>query len=660
MSPRKEATRRIIASVFVAVLFLSVLAAAEAISQETPDPNKVTVVWSLDAELQIPAADVPDIGNSAEAASPVLPGLVERLRLKGITATAEMMRMDGQNVNCRLKANGRTTIEEFRSILYSTVRPEFNLLGGETLIDISTDAAGPSDLNLLIESNPSTGYRWDVTGGTYTDAAPNDYIIHTHSTGAPERQILHLRLISGTTPGVDLLYRRPWQDTVPKCHISLALSSLPEVLDLSDPTIRGTDLTPSNAPAENDAIFPKIDKSSLPASWDWRNVGIVTPVRDQGNCGSCWAFGTVGVMESALWKAGVANQDLSEQYLVSCNNSGWDCNGGLTAHMYHFNALGKNQTGIGAVLESEKPYTASNGSCPGPYSHPFLLTGWQFITGSEWTVATPDQIKSAIYTYGPVTCGVCVRGAFENYFNGIFSTNETCSGGTNHQVVLVGWDDNGGNGYWILRNSWNIDWGESGYMRISWGTSRVGEGTSWVTTASGCVSPNIFGQPQSQTIAAGHQATLTVVATGTDLHYLWYQGAASDTSVPVGSDTNSLAVTPAITSSYWVRIINGCGVADSNAATVTIGGGGSDGPIIESISSKTSSPGQKASIYGTGFSATVKQNSVSFGDRIAIINRASTTKLTINIPRRCRRGNTYGVTVVVKGTASNTVDFTVR
>jgi inhibitor of cysteine peptidase len=215
---------------------------------------------------------------------------------------------------------------------------------------------------------------------------------------------------------------------------------------------------------------------------DWRLAGIVPPVRNQGSCGSCWAFGTVGIMESAIAKIHGPQVDLSEQFLVSCNTYGWNCqDGGLTAHMWHYDAFAKNQTSIGAVLEADKPYTATDGACAEPYAHPFSLSGWEFIVDYEWEMPTVDQIKSAIAAYGPVTAGVCAGRAFSNYTGGVFSTDESCGGWTNHQIILVGWKDTGPTqGYWILRNSWGPRWGESGYMRIAYNTSRVGEGTSWV------------------------------------------------------------------------------------------------------------------------------------------------------------------------------------
>jgi hypothetical protein len=317
-------------------------------------------------------------------------------------------------------------------------------------------------------------------------------------------------------------------------------------------------------------------KGALPTSWDWRTSGIVPAPRDQGDCGGCWAFGTVGIMESAIAKLGGPLTDLSEQFLVSCNKSGWSCDGGLTAHMYHFDTLGLNQTAIGAVLEADDPYTATDGSCTVPYNHPYILSGWQFIVPNEWTMPTVDQIKNAIYTYGPVTAGVCVGSAFQSYTGGIFSTDETsvCPGDTfqtNHQIILVGWDDNGG--YWIMRNSWGSGWGESGYMRIAYNTSRVGEGTSWVTWAGATPAPfsksspanTSFGQPSNPVLswepssgAASYEYCID--NSSNNICNTSWISAGTSTSVLLSGLASG-------THSWQVHAINTAGTTEANAGT---------------------------------------------------------------------------------------------
>ncbi len=221
---------------------------------------------------------------------------------------------------------------------------------------------------------------------------------------------------------------------------------------------------------------------SLPTSYDWRALNGVTPIKNQGNCGACWAFSTVGPLESQILLQNKTTVSLSEQYLVSCNTSGWSCNGGWFAHDYHMDESGQDNNGPGAVLTTVDPYTGTNSTC-GSYSHPYRLSSWAYV-GSETAVPSTTAIKQAIYTYGPVSVGVYAGPKFQAYKSGVFNTNET--GTINHAVVLVGWNDNPGNGlppYWILRNSWGATWGLYGYMYIGYGISQVGYAANFIDYA---------------------------------------------------------------------------------------------------------------------------------------------------------------------------------
>lgn len=220
-------------------------------------------------------------------------------------------------------------------------------------------------------------------------------------------------------------------------------------------------------------------QASIPSSFNWRTRGGVTPVRDQGACGSCWAFGTVGSFESAILINDMVSEDLSEQMLVSCNLDGWGCSGGLIAHKYHYDTAAEDGR-IGAVLESRFPYTATDESCGGPYARSYLLDDWRWLGTGPYDLNISDQtIKQAIYTYGPVACAIYAGSAFSAYSGGIFNTDEVSpSGYGNHCVLLVGWND--AEGYWILKNSYGTGWGEDGFMRIAYGTSGVGQGAAYV------------------------------------------------------------------------------------------------------------------------------------------------------------------------------------
>ena len=208
-------------------------------------------------------------------------------------------------------------------------------------------------------------------------------------------------------------------------------------------------------------------------------------MRDQGACGSCWAFGTVGPLESAILLQGEDSKDLSEQYLVSCNTDGWGCSGGWWAHDYHEFKIPPGEPDAGAVYEGDKEYTAADDPCNGPYIHQEKIADWVYV-GASNGVPPVDDIKQAILDHGPVAVAVCVNTDFQSYDGGVFNPRRPCNQ-TNHAVVLVGWDDSVG--AWIMRNSWGPDWGESGYMRIAYDKSLVGYGANYVLYGGGTPTP---------------------------------------------------------------------------------------------------------------------------------------------------------------------------
>jgi C1A family cysteine protease len=237
--------------------------------------------------------------------------------------------------------------------------------------------------------------------------------------------------------------------------------------------------------AEFDPIMPL---ETLPSKFDWREqvVGGLPPVRDQGSCGSCWAFATIGALECNIKIRDKVSVDLSEQWLVSCNQETvprkWGCNGGWWAHDYFIKNAKKDPCGnSGAVLEKNFPYTAEDDDCECPYQHDYFIERSAYV-GSEHDVPSVDALKQAIYDFGPVTVAVCASIYFKIYESGVYDYESICwPGKVNHGVVLVGWDDTlGDEGVWILRNSWGDDWGEDGYMYIEYGCSMVGYAARYV------------------------------------------------------------------------------------------------------------------------------------------------------------------------------------
>ncbi|MBD3257211.1 PKD domain-containing protein [candidate division GN15 bacterium] len=227
---------------------------------------------------------------------------------------------------------------------------------------------------------------------------------------------------------------------------------------------------PTLAPADDAKVMDPITLSAkdLPARFDWRDSTTLPPARDQGGCGSCWAFATVGPLECLIKLKNDETVNLSEQWLVSCNPWGFDCDGGFTIPQM-FLSSGDPCGDAGAVMEADFPYTQTNGECQCPYDHFYWIESYTTVNSSEL------GLKNAIYEYGPIMVSVHVDDdPWYAYTGGVF---DACgSGPTNHAVVLVGWDDNqGDHGVWFMRNSWGTIWGEDGgYMRIPYGCNSIG------------------------------------------------------------------------------------------------------------------------------------------------------------------------------------------
>jgi len=252
----------------------------------------------------------------------------------------------------------------------------------------------------------------------------------------------------------------------------------------------------------DDIILRKETAPSLPEAFNWCDRGGCTSVKDQGACGSCWTFGTVGPLESNILIQDAATKDLSEQYLLSCNTDGWDCDGGWWAHDYHQSKIPPGQSDAGAVYEVDFTYVATDTvACTPSLDHHEKIGSWSCLgegatkpdccTGN---VLPPAAVKQAIFQYGPVSAAVYAGNAFVGYTGGVFESDESglCEQ-LNHAVTLVGWDDSlGTSGAWILKNSWGSGWGESGYMRIGYTISNVGSCASYIYYSDGILDNKIY------------------------------------------------------------------------------------------------------------------------------------------------------------------------
>ncbi|KAK3143411.1 hypothetical protein QOZ80_4AG0299980 [Eleusine coracana subsp. coracana] len=197
---------------------------------------------------------------------------------------------------------------------------------------------------------------------------------------------------------------------------------------------------------------------ALPDSVDWRTKGAVAPVKNQGQCGSCWAFSAVSAVESINQLVTGKMITLSEQELVDCSTNGGNsgCNGGLMDDAFDF--IIKNG---GIDTEDDYPYKAVDGKCDVNRRNAKVVS----IDGFEDVPANDEKSLQKAVAHQPVSVAIEAGGReFQLYKSGVFSGK--CGTSLDHGVVAVGYGTDNGKDYWIVRNSWGPKWGEAGYVRM--------------------------------------------------------------------------------------------------------------------------------------------------------------------------------------------------
>lgn len=272
--------------------------------------------------------------------------------------------------------------------------------------------------------------------------------------------------------------------------------------------------------------------SATAGKFDWRQNKGTTPVRDQGGCGSCWAFTTHGAFEGAYRITASQTIDSAEQDTLDCNPDGFSCAGGWWAFQYLVDT--------GTAKEADYPYTATKGTCR-TVKRPYKAKAWAYVGTSA--IPSVAEMKQALCSYGPLAIAVQVTSPFVAYTSGVFNacaqawrpaaayavgdlvvhapgtdifacttagtsgaaepawptpTNAVPhptvndgsvvwqhSGVVNHGITLVGWDD--AKQAWLIKNSWGTTWGETagygseqGYMWLAYGCNNAGLGAAWV------------------------------------------------------------------------------------------------------------------------------------------------------------------------------------
>jgi len=208
--------------------------------------------------------------------------------------------------------------------------------------------------------------------------------------------------------------------------------------------------------------IPKLTTIATPKTLDWRSKGYVTHVKNQGDCGSCWAFSATEAIESAWIISGKGNDTLrlSPQQIVDCDEDDSGCEGGFptTAYEYVISAGG---------LESKAsyPYTGQDGTCSFKKNKIVAsISDWNWASNYLYS---ETELQQSLVQVGPIS--ICVDAASWIDYKGGIMTWEDCAwiNLLDHCVQLVGYNNTGDYPYWIVRNSWGVDWGIEGYIYLT-------------------------------------------------------------------------------------------------------------------------------------------------------------------------------------------------
>jgi hypothetical protein len=198
---------------------------------------------------------------------------------------------------------------------------------------------------------------------------------------------------------------------------------------------------------------------TAPATVDWRTKGVVTPVKNQGNCGSCWSFSATGGIECAWAISGKTLVSLSEQQLMDCSKAyGNDgCNGGYYRWAYSYVIANG-----GITTEANYPYTAKDGTCNKTKAAQIAANISKRV---DVAADSPSALMNAIALQPTSVSVEADQAAWQNYKSGTISAN--CGTNLDHDVLAVGYDSTANPPFWIVKNSWGTSWGMQGYLQIA-------------------------------------------------------------------------------------------------------------------------------------------------------------------------------------------------
>jgi cysteine peptidase B len=234
-------------------------------------------------------------------------------------------------------------------------------------------------------------------------------------------------------------------------------------MDMTPEEFRNTILMSKMPPRDDPKNGPYVKQNftaKAPAAFDWRSrPGVVTPVYNQGQCGSCWAFSATENIESQWALSGHPLASLSQQQIVSCDPYDYGCNGGWPYNAYKY-VIGAG----GQEYYQYYPYTAQNTPCE--FNAAYIdakITGWAYVTQNQ----NEGEMVNYLVAHGPLS--ICVDAEPWQFYSGGILMASQCSTSIDHCVEAIGYNMNSNPPYWIVRNSWGTDWGIQGYIYLQYG-----------------------------------------------------------------------------------------------------------------------------------------------------------------------------------------------
>lgn len=297
-----------------------------------------------------------------------------------------------------------------------------------------------------------------------------------------------------------------------RCNQESGITPVTPVAPIPGQKIFATGLKKDGKPKYGVMHFIPRHRVTAAENFSWEDQGFATPIRDQGSCGSCWAFGGTQTLEMGYKIFTHQDIDFSEQDLVGQLFDG--CGGGYFT--------GDFQVAKGQLAEKDCTYSASDRKCkrvPPPVAGQGISQG---MVGQNNRKPTEQELQDAIQSYGAISVTVGANNAFMNYSGGF---EKSCpSVGTNHIVALTGWKTNPADGkvYFKIKNSWGESWGEKGYGYFKKDCFSLAEEAAWLAVQNVPCPPPAVKLPAEIVLNYGDDVELTVKNVP-GVVYAWYQ-----------------------------------------------------------------------------------------------------------------------------------------